>query len=133
MADLPRYLLWQLPGWGLGAAVAAWLVWGQGLPGWPAGVGLTALVLKDLLLFPALRAVFRPSQRPQPVGARGESVERLAPAGYVRVHGELWRAESRGPEIPAGRPVLVREARGLTLIVEETRGPRGPERSDGDT
>jgi membrane protein implicated in regulation of membrane protease activity len=133
MADLPRYLLWQLPGWALGAGVAAWLVWGLGLPGWLAGVGLAALVLKDLLLFPALRAVFRPSQRPQPVGARGESVERLAPAGYVRVRGELWRAESHGPAIPAGRPVLVREARGLTLIVEETGGARGSRGPDGDT
>lgn len=132
MPDLLRYLLWQLPGWALGAAVAAWLVWGLGLPGWLAGAGLGALVLKDLLLFPALRAVFRPARRPQPVGARGESVERLAPAGYVRVHGELWRAECRGPEVPAGRPVVVREARGLTLIVEEAGSERGPRGAEAD-
>jgi membrane-bound serine protease (ClpP class) len=132
MPDLLRYLCWQLPGWALGAAVAAWLVWGVGIPGWLAGIGLAALVLKDLLLFPALRAVFRPPGRPQPVGARGESVERLAPAGYVRVHGELWRAKSLGPEVPAGRPVVVREAHGLTLIVEEIGSDRTPRGSVGD-
>jgi membrane-bound serine protease (ClpP class) len=122
--DLLRYLLWQLPGWLLGVVVAAWLVGGLGVPAWLAGIGLGALVLKDLLLFPALRTVFRPAGRAQPIGARGESVERLAPSGYVRVHGELWMAESPGPEVPAGRAVVVREARGLTLIVEEVGAER---------
>jgi membrane-bound ClpP family serine protease len=52
------------------------------------------------------------------LGARGRAVERLDPSGYVRVDGELWRAEAMDGEIAAGAQVVVREADGLTLRVE---------------
>ena len=49
-----------------------------------------------------------------------ETLEWLSPSGYVRVGGELWRAEARdGRAIAAGARVVVREARGLSLVVEE--------------
>jgi membrane-bound ClpP family serine protease len=47
------------------------------------------------------------------------------------VNGELWKAEARaaGRPIGAGTPIVVRDARGLTLLVEEERAatiePRG--------
>ena len=51
------------------------------------------------------------------IGARGEVVEALRPEGWVRVHGELWRARSEEP-LEAGVRVRVREMGGLTLRVE---------------
>jgi membrane protein implicated in regulation of membrane protease activity len=53
------------------------------------------------------------------IGARGIAKERLAPAGYVRIHGELWRAVKIGdvPAIEEGQPVRVKKMEGLTLFV----------------
>lgn len=51
------------------------------------------------------------------IGARGEVVEALRPEGWIRIHGELWRA--RSPEtLDAGESVRVREIDGLMLLVE---------------
>jgi membrane protein implicated in regulation of membrane protease activity len=112
-----RYLLLQAPGWLAVAAALAVLGWLAGLPAWvvPAGVGVVAL--KDLLMYRVVRHTLDPP-RARLLGARGRAVERLAPGGYVRVDGELWRAETAGGEIPAGAEVVVREANGLTLRVE---------------
>jgi len=50
------------------------------------------------------------------IGAHGESIERLAPSGRVRVRGELWQAMCEG-EIEAGREVEVTGAERLVLRV----------------
>ncbi|MBI2001511.1 MAG: NfeD family protein [candidate division NC10 bacterium] len=54
------------------------------------------------------------------LGARAVAQERLAPGGYVLLGGERWRAESLRPHevIAPGTAVIVRAARGLTLVVE---------------
>lgn len=90
------------------------------LPVWTAGAALLLWVLKDVLLFRAMQAVFRPPASPELVGSRAEAVEALTPTGYVRVHGELWLATTHdGAPIAAGTRVLVVAARGLTLVVED--------------
>lgn len=121
LRQLATYLLWQLPEWSLVALVLAWLTRAMDLAAWKAAGVFCAFVAKDLLLFPAMRVVFSsPPATPQPVGARGETVEPLSPSGYIRVNGELWKAKSRaGSHLPAGTPVVVRDAHGITLIVEE--------------
>jgi len=83
---------------------------------------ITLWILKDVLMFPVLRRSFE-SERPedaQPmVGARGVTRDRLDPAGYAWVQGELWRAEvvEGHPHIEPGAPVRVKSLRGLTLLV----------------
>jgi membrane protein implicated in regulation of membrane protease activity len=133
LGELGRYLLWELPSWVIAALVLAWVTDFFGLSAWMAA-GLFALfIVKDLLLFPVMRGVFRPSpHRPQPIGACGETVETLKPSGYVRVNGELWKAEStkRGMVIRAGAEVIVRDARGLTLMVEELDAASRPGQSN---
>jgi len=44
--------------------------------------------------------------------------ERLAPSGYIRVHGELWQAEMirEGPPIEKGEVVQIEGIRGLVLL-----------------
>jgi membrane-bound serine protease (ClpP class) len=56
------------------------------------------------------------------VGATGEATERLAPSGQIRVLGELWQARSSS-EVPAGSPVRVVAADGLTVEVEAVDAP----------
>jgi membrane protein implicated in regulation of membrane protease activity len=116
-----RYLLWQAPGWIAVAAALAVLGWLAGLPAWVVPVGVAAVVVKDLAMYRVVRHTLDPP-RTRLLGARGRAVERLAPAGYVRVDGELWRAETTGGEIAAGAEIVVRALNGLTLQVEATEG-----------
>jgi len=48
----------------------------------------------------------------------GETIEALAPIGYVRVHGEMWKAESVSGNIEKGKKVRVMRMEGLKLFVE---------------
>ena len=91
----------------------SWLIWGM--------VGLW--VVKDVILFPLTWRSYdqrRPGDPNSMVGLRGIVKDRLAPSGYVEVHGELWRAEvmQGAPFVETGGSVRVKEIRGLTLIVQ---------------
>jgi membrane protein implicated in regulation of membrane protease activity len=116
------YLAWQAPSWIAVAAALLLLRWLADLPVWVVAVGVAAVVVKDLAMYRVLRPTLQPP-RVRLVGARGCAVEPLAPTGYVRVEGELWRAEAAGAPIAAGTDVVVCEANGLTLRVEPA-GPR---------
>ncbi|MEK7220119.1 MAG: NfeD family protein [candidate division NC10 bacterium] len=116
------YLVLQVPGILLAGLILLLLHRWAGLPsGW--AIGLFVLwVLKDLAMLPLLRDVFAPLHTgPETLlGARAVAQERLAPGGYVLLSGERWRAESLRPHevIAPGTAVIVRAARGLTLVVE---------------
>jgi membrane protein implicated in regulation of membrane protease activity len=62
---------------------------------------------------------------PALVGAQGVVEVPLATRGSVRLHGELWRAESAeaGRYVAVGTTVVVREVRGLTLAVDPAPTP----------
>jgi membrane protein implicated in regulation of membrane protease activity len=118
-----RYGLLQLPGLAL---LVLFLVLAQrwfDIPSWLAWGFLALWVAKDAALYPFVR---RSYDRDQPrdmnpmLGAHGIARDRLAPSGYILVHGELWQAEvtEGSPPIEKGKGALVRGTRGLTLIVE---------------
>lgn len=119
-----RYLLFQIPGWALLALLLV-LLESRGLvPFWATVAILAAWIVKDLLLYPFLRRAYEVDERSpleQLIGERATVVEPLAPAGYVTIRGELWRAEASDAAQPVGREaaVVVRAVRGLTLLVEE--------------
>jgi membrane protein implicated in regulation of membrane protease activity len=123
MRELTRYLLSQAVSWLTVAGVTALLVHVAGLPAW-IWAGVVLMIANDLLLIPAMRRAWGPARAgPETlIGARGKAVERLAPTGYVRVRGELWEARLRDPgaTIAKGRPVVVRQVHGLTVVVDET-------------
>ena len=55
---------------------------------------------------------------PSMIGGQGKVVNRLAPEGRIRIHGELWVARSSdNKEIDVDAEVIVVEQHGLTLIV----------------
>ena len=54
------------------------------------------------------------------IGATGESLDTLEPAGTVLLQGEVWNAESIAGTISKGEKVLVKEMRNLKLYVEKT-------------
>ena len=57
------------------------------------------------------------------IGETGESMGQLNPWGNVRVHGEVWNAESTGGNINTGEKIKVVAIRGLKLFVEKLPAP----------
>ena len=56
------------------------------------------------------------------IGLNGESLDTLNPLGKVRMHGELWNAESVSGNIDKGKRVRVTGIKNLKLFVEEVKG-----------
>ena len=118
-----RYALYQIPD------VAILIVILFVLHQW---VGLTLLWLMGLIGFWMVKYVFvfsfvwRAYDRPRSgdvsslIGIEGIVEKHLDPSGYIRVHGELWRAEVIGKmtAIEKGQTVLIEKADGLTLLVK---------------
>jgi membrane protein implicated in regulation of membrane protease activity len=116
------YLLLQLPDVLLAGVILYVLHrWAALSTEWAVGV-FVVWVVKDMAMYPVVRSAFAPSRTgPEAfIGARGIAEDALAPVGYVKFDGELWRAESLRPQqaIPAGAPVVVRAVQGLTFLVE---------------
>ena len=87
-------------------------------------IGLVTLwMVKYVVVF---SFVWRAYDKPRPgdvtslIGTQGIAEELLDPSGYIRVHGELWRAEVIGKPmaIEKGQAVLIERAYGLTLLVK---------------
>jgi membrane protein implicated in regulation of membrane protease activity len=79
------------------------------------------VVSKPIFRFPFLWKYFEPSEDRNPmVGTCGVAQERLSPSGWVRIGGELWKANIGKGCLPIDRggSFRVRDVRGLTLIVE---------------
>ena len=54
------------------------------------------------------------------IGKNAVAITNLTPKGEVRVLGEIWRAESLSGDVSIGEQVIVKELRGLVVIVEKT-------------
>ncbi|MBW2486473.1 MAG: NfeD family protein, partial [Deltaproteobacteria bacterium] len=89
-----RYILLNIPG--LAAVILIliiiqhWVV----LPVWLFWSIVAFWVVKDAVLFPFVWQAYdweRSGQSRSMIGERGIAKERLAPAGYVQIYGELWR------------------------------------------
>jgi len=90
----------------------SWFIWGL--------IGLW--IAKDVALFPLTwRAYDQDHARSgsSMIGAIGIAEEKLNPSGYIRVRGELWKAEVVGNARPIerGEGVRIQGTRGLTLLV----------------
>jgi membrane protein implicated in regulation of membrane protease activity len=117
---LGKYLLFQLPSWGVIGALAygarSWL----GFPDWTPWAVLGALMLKDAVLFPYVRHAYAVEAREAAhhlLGARGV-VERISDHDtWVRVGAELWRAGSGAEGLTPGAAVRVAGIDGLVLRV----------------
>jgi membrane protein implicated in regulation of membrane protease activity len=124
-----RYLLFQILGWAILALVLYVLVHKTEVPRWPA-MGLFILwVIKDLAMFPLVRSSYEGNTTTGAetlIGSRGRVQEPLTPEGYVKINGELWKAQTESPNQLLARdtPVRVRGARGLTLIVEAEKNDK---------
>ena len=113
----------------MAACVLAALWEWAGLQPWVAGGLLALYVLKDIVLYPFVRRAYEPGVQhagERLVGSAGVVHRRLAPHGYVKINGELWRAQTvAGQALDPGCRVRVTAVRGLTLhVVREPAPPR---------
>jgi membrane protein implicated in regulation of membrane protease activity len=117
-----RYWLLQIPGWivlaGLVVAAHYWL----GLSLAAGAVVVFFWLAKDAMLYPLLKPHYVFHQRHAHealVGADAVAEQPLSPRGYVKVRGELWRAELVGSDEPVlpGESVVVESVDGLSLKV----------------
>lgn len=125
-----RYTLFQLPAVAVLILILLLIRRWLDIPGWVLGGIVAAWVAKDVIVFPFVwRSYDRDLKRNahSMIGMRGIAKERLAPSGYVQVHGELWLAEvmGGGQPIERGEVVQVRKIRGLTLLVQPANHPNG--------
>lgn len=78
-------------------------------------------MLKDLLLYRFVRRAYEPDLTgvARLVGARGIAQGDLAPNGYIRVRGELWRAVVSPADgvIPSGAEVEIVSAERMEVFV----------------
>lgn len=88
------------------------------------GFAAASLLLLMASVSLALKAYKRPvvSGQQQMVGNEGSAVDDFQGTGWVRIHGELWRAECAAA-LHAGQRVRVTEMNGLRLRVEPVAEP----------
>ena len=120
---LLRYALYQIPDVAILVLILFALHRWIGLSLW-LFLGLTSLwIVKYVFVF---SFVWRAYDKPRPgdltslIGTEGIAEERLDPSGYIRVHGELWRAQAIAGTmaIEKGQTVLIEKAYGFTLLVK---------------
>jgi membrane protein implicated in regulation of membrane protease activity len=120
---LIRYTLFQIPSLALLTLILILVRRWVNLPEWFFWGAIAVWLAKDVILFPFVwRAYDRDRLRELQslVGIEGIVEERLAPTGYIRIHGELWQAEvvRADVSIERGEPVRIRGIKGLRLQVE---------------
>ena len=100
-------------------AVVLWLLpmFGLNIPLWGLILMMVALGTYACVTYRLGRnALAREPMLSLDVGSRGRTTTAIAPTGYVRVNGELWRASSSSA-IGVGEEVSVAGMKGMTLQV----------------
>jgi membrane-bound serine protease (ClpP class) len=103
------------------AAIVFWLLPGFGIniPLWALVILMVALGVYNYIGYTLGRKALlkRPMLSPEAIiGSRCQATTPLAPEGYVRVAGELWRASSSSTVGP-GESVVIVGIKGMTLLV----------------
>lgn len=118
---LLTYSLLQLPELALVVVVLVFLQHWVVLPRWLFWGIIAVCMAKDVIMFPFVWRSYDSTQATADtlIGEVGVARERLAPTGYIRVRGVLWRAKvaGGGPPVEPGKTVKVKERHRLTLIV----------------
>ena len=103
-------------------AAVLWLLpqFDVNLPLWVLGILMAALAIYSYIMYRIGRSTFliRPKVAAETViGNGGKVTKRLAPEGYVKVQGVLWKATCVESELEVGDEVVVVGIEGLRLIV----------------
>ena len=113
--------------------LAAGIIWllplfGISLPWWGILLILVAFVIYSYIMYlighPTV--LYEPVTAPESiVGSEGVVEADLAPEGYVRVRGELWKAACEDGNPGRGEEVVVTRLDGMKLTVKKKERPPG--------
>ena len=117
-----RYILLNIPEFAALILIVIVIQYLVVIPVWLLWSIIGFWVVKDVVLFPFIWRAYdwdRAGKSRSMIGECGVAKGKLAPAGYIQIRGELWRAEKIGevPPIEEGQPVRVKKIEGLTLFV----------------
>jgi membrane protein implicated in regulation of membrane protease activity len=120
---LLRYSLFQLPGLALLTSILVLLRYWVFIPSWAVWTFISLCVIMDVIMYPFVWRAYDKDNPNSMSGSQGTATGRLSPSGYVRINGELWRAEmiEGDSAIEKGDVVTVTGIRGLTLIVRSDK------------
>jgi membrane protein implicated in regulation of membrane protease activity len=123
-----RYLLFQIPGWIIAAVILTGLAYLQILPQWVSVLCFVVWLLKDFALYPFTKTAYEGTAKmglEALAGTTGVAEGNLAPEGYVRIRGELWRAISEPADqgILSGTRVEVLSVEGMRVFVRAVDHP----------
>jgi membrane protein implicated in regulation of membrane protease activity len=115
-------------------AVVLWLLplFNINIPLWGLAILMVALAIYSYIMYRVGRSTFlmKPKVAAETIiGDDGKVTKRLAPEGYVKVQGVLWKATCVESELEAGDDVVVVDINGLRLIVS----PKGRTAQDKKT
>jgi membrane-bound serine protease (ClpP class) len=141
---IPSVALWEmrtkLPLWYKVQAVLGWMIeeailvaavlwllpqFDIKLPLWVLGILMAALAIYSYIMYRVGRSTFliRPKVAAETViGNGGKVTKRLAPEGYVKVQGVLWKAICFEAELEVDDEIVVVGIDGLRLIVSPKVG-----------
>ena len=115
-------------------AVVLWLLplFNINIPLWGLAILMVALAIYSYIMYRGGRSTFlmKPKVAAETIiGDDGKVTKRLAPEGYVKVQGVLWKATCVESELEVGDDVVVVDINGLRLIVS----PKGRTAQDKKT
>jgi len=92
------------------------------IPFWLRVTLIFLWIAKEIILFPFIWRAYdhnRSEVSSPMIGKRGRTREQLAPAGYIQVQSELWKAEIMPgePSIEKDKWVRIKKMEGLKLFV----------------
>jgi membrane protein implicated in regulation of membrane protease activity len=95
------------------------------VPIWLMVVIISVWIAKDIALFQKVWKAYdsnHPSQMELLIGMDGIVMDQLDSVGYVKVKGELWKAEITDPRFPVkkGDKIKVNGVKGMKLTVERS-------------
>jgi len=108
-------------------AVVLWVLpyFNINIPLWGLAVLMAGLAIFSYVTYLIGRPTFllRPRVAPEAiVGREGKVVRSLAPEGYVKVQGVLWKATCAESELESGDEIVVVAIEGLRLVVSRKEG-----------
>lgn len=94
------------------------------IPVWLIITVIVLSIVKDIVLFPKVWRAYASGDRGpmrELIGLEAAVIDPLDPVGFVRVRGELWKAEVGDQAHPAAKGDRARVVgiKGMTLIVEK--------------
>ena len=114
-----RYTLIQLPGLAFLITILFLIRRWIGFPLWMIAIIALISIGIDTLLFFFTWPSYDWNQKDPMIGSTGVALNRLNPAGHIRIRGEQWRAEviGNGTPVEKGQKVEVCDREGLILKI----------------